>query len=139
MALHWSFSSDASAEDLAILADGVLAHGRLQARDGQALPVACLVRDDGRVVAGASGRTEYRRLFVSYLWVEAGRRRQGLGRRILLGLEAEAASRGCTDALIETLDEAVAGFYGRLGYRPLAVVPAYVGPFNRHILVKTLG
>ena len=37
-----------------------------------------------------------------------------------------------------TLDHGVAALYGRLGYRSVAVVSGYVGPFNRHVLLKLL-
>ena len=138
MSLTWTLDARAPEEDLQVVAEGVFSHGRAQARDGNAEPIACLVRDGPRVVAGGTGRTEYRRLFVSHLWVTEDLRRQGLARGILQALEAEAAHRGCRDALIETLDDGVAALYGRLGYRSVAVVSGYVGPFNRHILVKPL-
>jgi GNAT superfamily N-acetyltransferase len=138
MPLTWTLDARAPEEDLQVVADGVFSHGRAQARDGNAEPIACLVRDGPRVVAGGTGRTEYRRLFVSHLWVTEDLRRQGLARRILQALESEAVNRGCSDALIETLDDGVAAFYGRLGYRSVAVVAGYVGPFNRHIMLKLL-
>jgi GNAT superfamily N-acetyltransferase len=138
MSLTWTLTSAAHDDDLEVVAKGVFSHGRAQARDGNAEPIACLVRDGARVVAGGTGRTEYARLFVSYLWVAEPLRRQGIARRILLTLESEAVHRGCRDALIETLDDRVAALYGRWGYGTVSIVPAYVGPFNRHILVKTL-
>ena len=138
MPLTWTLDARVPEEDLKVIAEGVFSHGRAQARDGNAEPVACLVRNGLRVVAGGTGRTEYRRLFVSHLWVTEDLRRQGLARRILQALESEAVHRGCSDALIETLDDGVAAFYGRLGYRSVAVVTGYVGPFDRHILVKLL-
>lgn len=138
MPLTWTLDAQAPEDDLQVIAEGVFSHGRAQARDGNAEPLACLVRDGPRVVAGGTGRTEYRRLFVSHLWVAEDLRRQGLARRILQALESEAVHRGCSDALIETLDDGVAALYGRLGYRSVAVVSGYVGPFNRHILVKPL-
>ena len=138
MPLTWTLHAHAPDEDLQVVAEGVFSHGRAQAWDGNAEPIACLVRDGTRVVAGGSGRTEYRRLFVSHLWVDESRRRQGLARRILQALESQALRRGCRDALIETLDDGVAALYGRLGYRSVAVVAGYVGPFNRHILTKPL-
>jgi GNAT superfamily N-acetyltransferase len=138
MPLTWTVDAHAPEADLQVVSEGVFSHGRAQARDGNAEPISCLVRDGSRVVAGGSGRTEYQRLFVSHLWVYEELRRQGLARRILQALESQAARRGCRDALIETLDDGVAAFYGRLGYRSVAVVAGYVGPFKRHILVKPL-
>lgn len=136
MALSWIIVSDAPPNDLEIIANGVFTHGRAQAHDGKAEPIACLVRDHGRVVAGGTGRTEYDRLFVSYLWVSEELRGQGLARRILEALESEAQKRGCKDALIETLDDNVARLYRHLGYHSVAQVKAYVGRFDRHIMLK---
>ena len=136
MALTWKTGNEAPADDLETVANGVFSHGRSQATDGNAEPISCLVRDSIRVVAGGSGRTEYGRLFVIYLWVAEELRGQGIGTRILLELEVEAAKRGCRDALIETLDDSVAKLYARLGYQAVATVAGYVGRFNRHIMLK---
>ena len=124
--------------DLHVISDGVLRHGRAQAAGGDAKSLACLVREEGAVIAGASGRTEFGRLFVLYLWVETSRRGQGIGSQALYKLERAAREAGCRDSLIETLNDRVAQLYERLGYQHLAVIPAYVGPFNRHILHKDM-
>lgn len=134
--LAWELVEQADPEDVAVIAEGVLAHGRAQALDGNARAVVCLVRDEGRVVAGGAGRTEYDRLFVGHLWVDAPWRGQGIGTRILAAMEAEAARRGCRDSIIETLDDAVAALYARRGYSTVARIEGYVGPFTRHVLVK---
>ncbi len=88
---------------------------------------------------GQRAETEYERLFVQYLWVTSSLRGQGLGSHALTRLEETAHREGCRDSLIETLDERVFRLYVRLGYRELALVKGYVGPFNRHILLKPLG
>jgi GNAT superfamily N-acetyltransferase len=137
VAFTWSISEDASTQDLAVVAEGVFAYGRAQARDSDAKPISCLVREGTRIVAGGSGRTEYGRLYVGYLWVTEALRGNGIGSRVLLELEAEAAKRGCRDALIETLEESVAQLYARLGYEQVAYIPSYVGSFNRHFMLKT--
>lgn len=136
----WLIGRDLDPAVLRVVAEGVFRHGRTLAlaAGGDAAPLACIVREDDAVIAGGAGRTEFARLFVEHLWVEAGRRGQGLGTQVLAALEAAARDVGCHDALIETLDERVARLYGRLGYVTLAVVPGYVGPFDRHILRKRL-
>ncbi len=137
--LHWSVGYEFSEEELRVVADGVLRHGRSVAAAGQATPIACLLRQESEIVAGAAGRTEFGRLFVEYLWVAEGYRQQGLGTEALARLEEAARDRGCRDAVIETLDDRVAGLYRRQGYEQLAYIPGYVGPFNRSILLKRLG
>jgi GNAT superfamily N-acetyltransferase len=136
LSLTWTLGSEAASRDLEVIANGVFAHGRAQAHDGNAKAISCLVRDGERVVAGGTGRTEYNRLFVAYLWVAEDLRGQGLARRVLEALESEAAKRGCKDALIETLDDTVANLYRHLGYKAIAEVKGYVGRFNRHIMLK---
>ena len=135
--LDWSLESEPAAADLAVLADAVTAHGRALARS-DAEAIACFIRDSGRIVGGACGRTEFSRLFVNYLWVHETQRRQGLASDLLLRLEATARERGCADALLDTLSDETAAWYGRRGWRSVALVPRYVGGFNRHVLVKPL-
>nr|WP_122423636.1 hypothetical protein [Pseudomonas viridiflava] len=62
----------------------------------------------------------------------------GLGAEALHKLEALALERGCVDSIIETLDDGVAGWYQRTGYVLIAYIPNYCGPWNRHILLKSL-
>ena len=135
--LEWSVEDSPTEADVQRIADGVIAHGRALSRS-EARPIACLIRSGGEIVGGACGRTEFNRLFITYLWVEPSLRHQGLGSELLHQLEASAVLRGCSDALIETLSDEVAGLYRRLGYAPLATIPNYVGAFTRHILRKPI-
>ncbi len=138
MSRIWSIEIDAIASDLTIISDGVFTFGRSQAFDGDSQAIACFLREADTVIAGATGRTEYRRLFINYLWVEETLRGQSLGTETLRRIELAAVERGCQDALIETLDDHNAGLYHALGYRPVATIPRYVGRFTRHIMVKPL-
>lgn len=136
LAPGWEVGRDASDGDRQVVVDGVLRHGRALAAAGHARPLSCLLRHEGKVVAGAVGRTEFGRLFVHSLWVHESLRGRGLGTLALCQIEQAAAADGCADALIETLDGRTARLYERLGYVPLAFVARYVGPFDRHILLK---
>lgn len=75
---------------------------------------------------------------MKYLWVVDYMRGQGIGREVLLRLEMAAKERGARDALIETLSDSTARLYERWGYSEIALVPRYVGEFDRHILLKRL-
>jgi ribosomal protein S18 acetylase RimI-like enzyme len=134
---EWSVEDSPTEADVQRIANGVLAHGRILSRS-DARPIACFIRAGGELLGGACGKTEFNRVFITYLWVEPSLRQQGLGSELLRRLEASAALRGCSDALIETLSDEVAGLYRRLGYAPLATIPNYVGVFTRHILRKSI-
>lgn len=120
------------------MSGGVIEAGRREAAGGDPRPVACFLREDGRIVAGACGRTEFGRLFVDFLWVAEDLRSLGLGSEALARLEGAARERGARDALIETLSDRVAALYRRAGYREIAAIEGYVGRFTKHVLLKTL-
>ncbi|MCP5181244.1 MAG: GNAT family N-acetyltransferase [Pseudomonadales bacterium] len=134
----WCIEDDPDATDVACISDGVFHFGRAQAVGGDARPIACFLREGDRIVAGATGRTEFNRLFTSYLWVSDERRGQGLGSECLTRLEAAARARGCTDAVLETLSDSNQALYERLGYETIVTLVAWVGGFNRHFMRKSL-
>ena len=138
MAIKLSIESEPAPEDLARLTEGTSIHGRANEDGGDPAPIACLARDEGTLVAGASGRSECERLFVTHVWVEESRRGQGLGSRVLAELEAAALGRGCRDVIVETLSDDVALQYQRRGYRVVTVIEKYLGRLDRTILMKEL-
>ncbi len=133
---EWSITDDASDNDLAIISGGVIGYGRSLAVDGNANSLDVFLRDDKVIVAGATGRTEYNRLFVNYLWVSEKIRRKGFGSKVLTKLEHAAMRRGCNDVLLETIGDDTAQFYFNCGYFSVARVPKYVGEFSKYILLK---
>ncbi|HEY4082332.1 MAG TPA: GNAT family N-acetyltransferase [Burkholderiaceae bacterium] len=131
------WSPDLSAEEAAQVSQGVVEYGRAQAAGGNARPISCGRHDeDGRLIAGATGRTEFRRLFIGYLWVDEAWRGGGIGTETLRRIEAQALQRGCVDALIETLSDRTADWYERLGYVCMSHVHDFVPGFTRHTLIK---
>lgn len=132
-----SWSQDLAPADAALISAGVTAYGRALAFGGNAQEISCGLRDEGgRLIAGATGRTEFRRLFINCLWVDEDLRGQGIGTDVLRRLEAQALKRGCADALIETLSDRHAELYERLGYAMMAHVHDYLPGFTRYILIK---
>ncbi len=82
-------------EDVATFDAGLEAfnQGISLARDRTKVPLAVLLRRDGRVVGGASGDTHYGWLYLDLLWVEEPLRGAGWGRRLVERLESEAVVR----------------------------------------------
>jgi GNAT superfamily N-acetyltransferase len=136
---EWLTGAQIADDQIQVIGAGVLHHGRAlsEAKGGLAGSIACVVMEHGLVIGGATGRTEFQRLFVSYLWVDVQSRGEGLGAEALHRIETLAVERGCVDALIETLDDDVAKWYARCGYRLIACLPEYCGPWGRHTLLKS--
>lgn len=135
---EWSVEDTPAAHHVAVVAGGVMAFGRAEAAGGNPIPIASFLRESDSIVAGATGRTEFERLFIDFLWVREDLRGSGLGRAALARIEDAARRRGARDALIETLNDRAAALYRRCGYVEVASVARYVGRFTKHILVKQL-
>jgi GNAT superfamily N-acetyltransferase len=131
----WRRDAELPPADLDAIRDGVILHGRQQTQGSDARDIACACYEDGQLIAGAWGRTEFQRLYLSYIWVQPEHRGQGLGGQLLRQIEAQALKRGCVDALIETLLDEAAACFEHLGYACAAHLHDYVPGFTRHTLL----
>jgi ribosomal protein S18 acetylase RimI-like enzyme len=78
---------------------------------------AAAIRDaSGCVVAGVSGHTWGRCCQVSQLWVHESARHQGVGRSLMLAVEAHAESKSCEIILLSSHSFQAPDFYQGLGY-----------------------
>jgi GNAT superfamily N-acetyltransferase len=106
--------------------------------DGEWL--AIFVRDDDhRIVAGICGNTWGGCAEIRQFWVEEGRRKQGLGTRLLEAAEREARRRGCRHMLLMTFSFQAPAFYAKRGFEVLAVVDEHPHGHKNLLLRKPLG
>ena len=102
-------------------------------------PLCVFVRDEhGNIVAGLAGETYAGWLFVRYLWVSEGLRRQGVGRELIEKAEGRALRRGCHAAWLDTFSFQAPDFYRKLGYEVFGELD-WSGDHRRIFLRKTLG
>ena len=108
--------------DLAFL-EQRMAEAAISAADvGDEEEFAVLVRDDDRVVAGASGIIWGGGCQVHVVWVDEPLRSRGLGRALMAEVEGEARRRGCRLVMGLTYDVLTGDYYDRLGYRTVGAI-----------------
>jgi GNAT superfamily N-acetyltransferase len=123
----------------AILA-GIIAYNESRAGSSGHRPLAVLVKDEGgKVLGGLWGTTGWQWLFVHLLWLPEALRGAGLGRELMHRAEAEAGTRGCDNAWLDTYSFQARGFYEKLGYALFGTLEGYPPGHRRYFLQKRLG
>ena len=102
------------------------------------MPIGVFLRRDGRVIAGADGRTQWDWLYVAHLWVDHGLRGTGTGVRVLAAIEDAARARGCRAAFLDTLAFQAKPFYEKLGYEVFGTLDDYPMGHQRFFMRKRL-
>jgi GNAT superfamily N-acetyltransferase len=114
---------------------------RIEARFGPRgeTPLAILARDEtGALIGGVNGVTHWRWLYVRHLWVEEGRRGQGLGRELMARAEAAAKARGAVGVYLDTFDESAAAFYESCGFARFGRIEDFPPGHGRIFLCKRM-
>jgi GNAT superfamily N-acetyltransferase len=119
------FESEPDPLDLAFLEERMADAAVSAARVGDEREFAVIVRDQGEIVAGASGAIWGGGCQVHVLWVDDKCRHRGLGREIMAEVERQARDRGCRLVMGLTYDVLVGDYYDRLGYRTVGVIDDY--------------
>jgi GNAT superfamily N-acetyltransferase len=100
------------------LVDAYYAHHDAFAPGRNWAPLWVVGRDgDGAAQAVLHAVTFFDWLSLSFLWVEAPYRRQGVGSRLLAQAEDVARSRGAANAYLDTFTFQAPAFYYKHGYR----------------------
>jgi ribosomal protein S18 acetylase RimI-like enzyme len=110
-------SEDATPEDLQFLEDQINEFNFATTGIRDARVLVALLRDSaGRIYAGLSGHTWGGVAEVRFLWVDAARRHEGIGSRLLQAAEDEARARGCRKIVLSTHTFQAPAFYLKRGY-----------------------
>jgi GNAT superfamily N-acetyltransferase len=92
----------------------------------------------GQVIGGLFGHSGMGWLYIDYLWLSDGLRRDGLGGKLLTRAEDEARSRGCLGVFLYTYSFQAPDFYHKQGYQIMGVLEDCPPGYQRYYLKKTL-
>jgi GNAT superfamily N-acetyltransferase len=90
------------------------------------------------LVGGLEGCTHWGWCYIRQLWVEAGFRGQGVGRRLLACAEAEASAGDCVGLYLDTFDPAAEQFYESCGFRRFGQIGEFPPGHVRRFLYRRL-
>lgn len=112
-----------SAADFRVVLDGVRKFNREQTGNERPRPVACFLRDDGRIVGGVQGSLWGRSMHIDALWVDEEHRDGGYGSKLMRTIEEYAAEHDHPLVYLETTSFQALPFYRRLGYELFGELP----------------
>lgn len=92
--------------------------------------------DDGKLMAGVSGRTVYQHFLIEVVWVDESVRTQGLGRKLMEQAEQQAKARGCVAAQVDTLSFQALDFYRKLGFEVIGEIAGFPLGHKRYFMLK---
>ncbi|QVW21295.1 GNAT family N-acetyltransferase [Pseudomonas hormoni] len=139
MTLSIELSQNPTPEDREAILAPLRAYNVAQAGDGNAQPLALLVRDDqGEILGGLYGRFFYQWLFIELLSVPEQGRGQGIGSRLMQMAEDLAREKECVGIWLDTFDFQAPEFYRKFGYSELGQIADYPPGHKRFFFQKRL-
>jgi GNAT superfamily N-acetyltransferase len=139
MGFSIDLTDQADAADRLAIGRGLGAYNRQQTQTHDYRLLAVLLRNtEGEIVGGLWGNTAYGWLFVELLFVPEGLRGRRIGTDLMQRAEAEARSRGCHSAWLDTFQFQARGFYERNGYSCFGELEDFPRGHARYFMKKTL-
>ncbi len=137
---HWQEHDDSVPAELARSVDqGLGDANEVAAPLHEVRPMCCFVNDaSGSVIGGAIGRRWGRSCELQQLWVDAAKRRQGLGAQLVRRFESIARRHGCTQVYLETFSFQAPRLYRALGYREIAAIDGFSTGIVRYTMLHGL-
>ena len=132
-------TSTPPAEDLVRLADNLTRFNESDVGPSGKLPIAALLHEGETLLAGLSGYTAWGWLYVQWLWIAEAHRGRGMAGQLLAKAEAEALTRGCHGAYIDTFNPHALRVYQKAGYTVFGTLADFPPGRTRSFLRKTLG
>lgn len=102
-------------------------------------PLEIIVRNEqGEIIGGLYGRSIWETLEIKTFAVKQENRKAGLGRKLILEVEAEAKRRNCRFVSLDTFSFQAPGFYEKLGFEKIGTETDFPKGFEKYYYRKKL-
>ncbi len=101
-------------------------------------PIVLKLEQQGEMVAGLVGKTNWGWMYIEKLAVAPECRGKRFGEQLVRRAEKIAINRECFGSWLDTYSFQAVGFYQKLGYQPFGQLPQYPNKETRFFLYKHL-
>jgi ribosomal protein S18 acetylase RimI-like enzyme len=102
------------------------------------VPLSIVANAGDTVVGGLNGSSHWGWCYIRHLWVDAGWRQRGLGRRLLAEAQTQARARHCVGLYVDTFDLCAVAFYERAGFERFGQIEDFPPGHARTFLCRRL-
>jgi GNAT superfamily N-acetyltransferase len=137
--MDFEITDEIKEEDREIIFQSLLKYNLARIEDKNPKDLGIYLKDKtGKMLAGLTGDTHGKWLFVKFLWVSEELRGQKIGSQILKQAEQTAKERGCKYAFLDTFSFQAPVFYKKRGYKEVFTLEEYPVTGKRYYFTKTL-
>lgn len=137
--MDFEITDEIKEEDREIIFQNLLKYNLARIEDKNPKDLGIYLKDEtGKMLAGLTGDTHGKWLFVKFLWVSEELRGQKIGSQILKQAEQTAKERGCKYAFLDTFSFQAPVFYKKRGYKEVFTLEEYPVTGKRYYFTKAL-
>lgn len=136
--MDFEVKADPTGDELAPVLNGLAHFNEQHVGPASRASLAVLVKADGKVCAGLVGYTAWGWLHIEKIWVDQQLRGHGIASKLLASAEAEASTRSCHSAWLDTLNPDALRLYKDVGFTVFGELPDFIAGRTRYFMKKVL-
>lgn len=136
---HLTLHTDYNEEDTFFIRYNLIKHNKSKVAYTEEEKINFVLKDEeGNILGGLVGHTDWECFFVDVLWVDESLRGQGKGQELIQIAETFAREKGCTLMRLETFSFQAPEFYKKLGFKEIGKLDNFPKGFTHYLMYKEL-
>lgn len=136
---HLTLHTDYNEEDTFFIRYNLIKHNKSKVAYTEEEKINFFLKDEeGNILGGLVGHTDWECFFVDVLWVDESLRGQGKGQELIQIAETFAREKGCTLMRLETFSFQAPEFYKKLGFKEIGKLDNFPKGFTHYLMYKEL-
>ena len=136
--IEFTFFKEPNADQIKPIVEGVVEYGEGLVGTNKPEKYAIQLSLESELIGGVVGYRQYKRFYLTHIWVSASYRNRGYGSRLLIETEKTLRNSDCTSIMLETLNERAVKLYKQHDYSIVGFIQEYVQGFNLVHMMKEI-